>query len=225
MNGVFIILQVRLRSTRLPQKLLFPLCGISMFEHIVRRLLVPSLPEKIIVATTADTLPSIEKTSEKLGAAVMTGSEDDVLSRFADAVRLFDVKTLVRATGDNPLVSMEYVDRAVDLHVKSSAHLTSFPRLPYGTGVEVVEAGCLLEAHERAADPHEREHITQYIYRHPDEYSIVRGDPDKIVRRPELRLTVDTKEDYLRVRDIYEHLYRGEPIRLPDVIAYLDGTC
>ena len=71
-------------------------------------------------------------------------------------------------------------------------------------------------------DPFEREHITQYIYRHTSEFSIIRGALRAHFSRPDIRLTVDTEEDYLKLVDIYESLYTGVPIKLTDVIKYVD---
>ncbi len=218
-----IVLQVRISSTRLPGKLLLPLKGMSIFEHILLRLKEVRGADGIIVATTADTEPLIRKKAEAHGAELLVGSEDDVLSRYVQAVTTYGLRTVIRATGDNPLVDIEYAQRAISLHRREKPDLTTFPALPYGTGVEVIEGTTLLQVALRAADPFEREHITQHIYRHEDSFTVLRAEPELSRARPEVRLTVDTEEDYRKMQEIYENLYRGAPIKVPDVLFFLDN--
>ncbi len=222
MGNTYIILQVRLSSTRLHRKLLLPLNGKSIFEHILQRLSGAKLPDGIIVATTEDTVPFIKPTAVEYGARIVVGSEEDVLARYVSAVETYNVDTVIRATGDNPLVCIEYIDKTVLLHRKRAADLTTFPGLPYGTGIELIKSAALLYAHARAADPQEREHITRYMYNHETEFRIIRGRPDALLHRPEIQLTVDTHADYEKMKRIYRALYTGRPILVRDVIAYLD---
>jgi len=223
MNRTSIILQVRIASTRLPGKLLLPLCGRSIFEHILLRLQCARKPSSIIVATTQDTVQAIRGIVEQYGVSLYIGSEEDVLRRFVEAAHVHDVDTIVRATGDNPLVSIHYLDRAVELHHTENADLTLYPQLPYGTGVEVIRCSVLDEVHGITEDPFEREHITQYLYRHESEYTIVRENPEDELMRPDIRLTVDTEEDYRNMCQIYEALYSDRPIDVHEVIRYLDN--
>jgi spore coat polysaccharide biosynthesis protein SpsF len=216
------VLQARLTSTRLPRKLLLPLCGVTILEHILIRLACSAQAGRVVVATTADTAPEIRGITEKHGAGLYVGSEQDVLGRYIDVVRAFDVGNVVRATADNPLVDIEYLDRALILHRSTGADLTAFPLLPYGTGVEVIKGEVLTAIGGLASDPFEREHLTQYLYRHESDFFILRGTPDGPMARPDVRLTVDTPEDYRRMQDIYENLYAGVPIKVAEAVEYLD---
>jgi len=222
MNRDYIVLQVRLSSTRLPGKLLLPLKGITILEHILIRLKMSRTAAGIIVATTHDTAPHISTITERYGARTLIGSEEDVLGRFIAVLRRFRIDNVVRATGDNPLVDIDYLDRALLLHRSSGADLTTFPLLPYGTGIEVVRGKVLQRIGRLTSDPFEREHITQYIYRHEGDFHIVRGRPDESMVRPEVRLTIDTELDYRRMLGIYENLYQGVPIKVEEALAYLD---
>ncbi|MFW6137638.1 MAG: cytidylyltransferase domain-containing protein [Spirochaetota bacterium] len=217
-----IVLQVRLRSRRLPGKLILPLKGGVIFYHVLSRLCSARRPNGVIVATTDDTLPYIEDIARNYGVEIITGSEKDVLGRFAQAVRRFNIANLVRATGDNPLVCIDYIDRTLELHRASGADLTTFPGLPYGTGVEVVSGPVLMEIERLATSTDQREHITRYIYQHDDTYLIEKGIAENHLKRPEVRLTVDTPEDYKRMKKIYQDLYRERPIKLDEVIEYWD---
>jgi spore coat polysaccharide biosynthesis protein SpsF len=223
MENDYIVLQVRLHSKRLPHKRLLPLKGGTIFWHVLTRLADAVNPRGVIIATTKDTEPLIKKTADDHGMPIVVGSETDVLSRFVKSIRSFNIENVIRATGDNPLVSIEYVDRALALHKASGADLTTYPDLPYGTGIEVVKGDILCEIDRLSDDMYEREHITQYIYRNEDGYFIKRGVPDPSLSRPDLKLTVDTEDDYKKMVDIYEKLYRGAPIKLQEVISYLDN--
>jgi len=223
MKRDYIVLQVRLNSTRLPGKLLFKLKGITIFEHILIRLLHAKLPKGIVVATTNNTFPWIKDIIEEYRVNYLIGPEEDVLKRYALVIEKYKIDNVIRATGDNPLVCIEYVDKTIELHHKENADLTTFPDLPYGTGVEVVKASTLLEADRLTHEPLEREHITQYIYHHDDKYRVVKAIPEKKFQLPNLRLTVDTVEDFKFVENIYNTLWKGEPILLEDVIKHLRG--
>ncbi|MFW6181150.1 MAG: cytidylyltransferase domain-containing protein [Spirochaetota bacterium] len=217
-----IILQVRYASTRLPAKLLLPLGGLSIYEQVLTRLLACREAGKLVVATTRDTEQYIRGITARYPVSVTLGSEQDVLGRYAAALREHGTVTVVRATGDNPLVCMAHADRAVRIHHRRGADLTVFPELPYGSGVEVVRAGALEEAASKADGPDEREHVTRYIYRHPHRFWVLECRPRPFYRRPDLRLTVDTMEDYQNMQDIYRALFRDRPIPLGEVIRYLD---
>jgi len=223
MKNNYIVLQVRINSKRLPKKLILPLKGITIFEHILKRLSLTNLPEGIIVATTKNTLPFISKIAKDYNAFILMGAEEDVLSRFVKAVDAYKLDNVIRTTGDNPLVCIDYIDKALLLHKRENADLTTFIDLPYGTGVEVIKGKILKDIEKITSDPFEREHITQYICRHESKYNIVKGNVEHKLKRPEIRLTVDTKDDYVKMCNIYEKLYKDEPIRLMDVIKYLDS--
>jgi spore coat polysaccharide biosynthesis protein SpsF len=222
MGKTAIILQVRIASTRLPGKLLLPLCGKSILEHILLRLQCVREASATIVAAPQNSADAIRAVVEQYGVSLFIGSEEDVLERFVDAARHHDVQTVVRATGDNPLVSIEYLDRSVRLHRSENADLTYYTQLPYGSGVEVIDRGALEKSHRLARDPFEREHITQYMYRHSSRFTLVEGVPDQEMKRPDIRLTVDTEEDYEKMCRIYDALYRGAPISVQDAISYID---
>lgn len=223
MERSYIVLQARIHSKRLPGKLLLPLKDISIFEHILKRLLMAREPDGIIVATTNETKPHIADVVKKYNLLIHIGSEEDVLERFVEAVERYGLTHVVRATGDNPLVCPEHIDRALMLHKKEKADLTVFPLLPYGTGIEVIRGAVLKKIHTLTEDPFEREHITQYIYRNRSNFRIVLGKPEPQYQRPELRLTVDNREDYEHMVKIYDNLYKDLPVGLNDVIKYIDN--
>ena len=133
---------------------------------------------------------------------------------------------IVRATGDNPLTCPRLAREILVIHESRHADLSHFLGCPWGTGVEVIEAGALFAAERDAARSDEREHLTTFMYRHPDRFTIVEEQAPPDCRMPEARVTVDTAEDYARVSRLFGDVYRGEPLEADAVAAWcrLNGT-
>ena len=216
--GVF--LQARLNSTRLPGKALLPLAGAPVVQHALRALRRVEAGVHAVL-TEPGSARALEPLAEAEGFDVFAGPEEDVLERFCLAARHFRVGRVVRATGDNPLVSARQVQALLELHRASGWQLSHFLGLPLGTGVEVVEAEALETANRASSDAYEHEHITTFLYRHPGRFRI--GEPacPEALRCPEARVTLDTREDYEQLQRIYRELYRGEPIELEALVAWL----
>jgi spore coat polysaccharide biosynthesis protein SpsF len=201
-------LQVRLHSQRLPRKALLPLKGGSVLEHTLRALRrVPADVHALL--TDERSVEAFSAAARQAGFALLVGPEEDVLGRFAQAVREFRVERVIRATGDNPLVCPDQAVALMEIHRRNRLCLSHFVRTPLGTGVEIVEAEALLEAEAQSVDPFEREHITTYLYRHRDRFRVgeIAAPPHWCF--PEGKVTLDTPSDYDRLGRIFADLYRG----------------
>jgi spore coat polysaccharide biosynthesis protein SpsF len=176
------------------------------------------------VVTETGSAPALEPLSAAEGFAVFAGPEEDVLERFCLAARHFRVGRVVRATGDNPLVSARQVEALLGLHRAAGWDLSHFLGLPLGTGVEVVETEALEAANRASSDAYEHEHITTFLYRHPERFRIAEPPCPEPWRCPEARVTLDTREDYELLQRIFRELYRGEPIELEALVAWLRGA-
>ena len=218
MTGVF--LQVRLDSTRLPKKALLPLGEKTVVEHAMRALSLVEA-DSYVVLTDEESAEELYPYVRDENFELFVGSKEDVLKRYADAAREYGCGRVVRATGDNPLVSAEAARRICALHEESSADYSGFRGLPLGTGIECVETQALFEAEHEAGSRHEREHVCPYIYEHPDRFIVNRPQAPSEYHFPEGRVTLDTKEDYKRLEELYEQLYRGGPVPIMEVIRYL----
>ena len=216
--GVF--LQARLGSTRLPRKALLPLAGTTVLQLTMRALARVEADVHALLTEPASRSAFAGLAREE-GFQLFVGSEQDVLDRFCRAAARFGVRRVVRATGDNPLVSPAQVRSLLELHEARGWQLSHYLGPPLGTGVEVVEAQALAEAGEEARDPYEREHVTPYLYRHPERFRV--GEPPCPARwhLPEARVTLDTAEDYERLRALFGELYRGEPLETEELVAWL----
>jgi spore coat polysaccharide biosynthesis protein SpsF len=219
--GVF--LQARLNSTRLPGKALLPLAGSPVVQHALRALRRVRADVHAVL-TEPGSAPALEPLARAEGFALFAGPEEDVLERFCLAARRFHVGRVVRATGDNPLVSALQVQALLDLHCSAGWQLSHFIGLPLGTGVEVVETEALEAANRASSDAYEHEHITTFLYRHPERFRIAEPACPEAWRLPEARVTLDTREDYELLQRIFRELYRGEPIELEALVAWLRRT-
>jgi spore coat polysaccharide biosynthesis protein SpsF len=215
-----VLLQVRLHSHRLPHKALLPLQGEAVLTHVLRAL-KPIHAEVFALLTEPGSLAALEPLAQEEGFSVFIGPEEDVLARYARAVESYQVKRIIRATGDNPLVSARAAEALLAIHERERFDLSHFLGNPLGTGVEVVEAGALLEAQARARDPYEREHITTYLYRHPRKFRVGEIPCPEEWAFPQARLTLDTEEDYALIRELFTDLYTRRPIEIEEVVEWL----
>ncbi|MCK5735540.1 MAG: hypothetical protein KAH21_03635, partial [Spirochaetaceae bacterium] len=190
-----VFLQVRLDSSRLPRKALLKLSDLTVVEHAMRSLDAVKADHRMLV-TTRDSESSLGPLAEKSGWGLFVGSKNDVLSRYVMAARETGAQRLVRATGDNPLVSAAMANAAIKLFEESNADFAGFSELPLGAGVEIVSVPCLEEALKESEDSYEREHVSPFLYNRPERYRIVVPPAPEGYRAPGTRITLDTPEDY-----------------------------
>jgi spore coat polysaccharide biosynthesis protein SpsF len=217
MERTGIILQARLGSRRLPGKVLAPIGGRTILDHCVARLTASGLP--IVVATTELAEDdAVERAAQRLGVQIFRGPEHDVLARFIGAAHAFAFTEIIRATADNPLVDQGAVPRTVVFRQRVGADHVIECGLPVGTAVEAVSLDALERAAALATDPYDREHVTSFI-RRDTRFRALRAVAPGDVRRPGLRLTVDTPEDLEFIREVYASLDCGR--QLPALTAVI----
>ena len=208
-----IVLQARLDSSRLPGKSLLPLGGSPLILRVMEAL--NRIPAELrVLACSEDSAAAFEPLAAEAGFELFAGPKDDVLERYCLVMRHFDIRHLIRATGDNPFV---FTDAAAAINAEAlalGADYAGYSGLPTGAGVETVSARALLRAGVEAAGTFEREHVCPYLYAHPELFLLHR--PLAPLRwqcwsaaRP-IRLTIDTPEDYERAQALYAELDRLE---------------
>lgn len=199
-----IVLQARMGSTRLPGKVLAAISGQPLLAHCVERLQQSGLP--VIVATTTGLEDDVvAETAERLGALVLRGLADDVLARYAQAVTEFGLFEVVRATADNPAVDIDAPARCLELLRRTGADHVVERGLPHGAAVEAVSASAILLAAAQATIAADREHVTPFIKR-DEQFVAIDAIAPGALRRPTLRLTVDTPEDLDFVRKVFSRI-------------------
>ena len=219
-----IITQARATSTRLPAKVLLTAGGRSYLEHHLDHLQATGLP--VIVATTTNEADEqIVEIAAKAGVPVFRGSELDVLSRFAGAIREHELDGVVRVTSDCPLIDPEVVAAGVDrfrteaaenLYVSNCLERT-YPR---GMDYEVFSGTRLLKADAEATLPADREHVTSYLHQN-------RTGDMRLVNMPwtesgsQYRLTLDTEDDRLLLATLIED-FGAADLNVADLVAIMD---
>jgi spore coat polysaccharide biosynthesis protein SpsF len=151
-----------------------------------------------ILACPDDCVPDFTPLADAAGFIISTGPKDDVLRRYCIAIKRYGPDRVIRATGDNVFV---FTDAAEAINREASdlgADYAGYSGLPYGAGVESVAAEALLRADAEAAETMEREHVCPYLYKHPELFRLHRPPAPSQWQAPELRITVDTQEDYDR---------------------------
>jgi glutamate-1-semialdehyde 2,1-aminomutase len=164
---VLAIVQARMGSTRLPGKVLKEVNGKPLIEILFHRLSLSKKIDKIILATTQhkenDILAEIV---EKRGFEVFRGSEDDVLDRYYQAAKIMEAETIVRVSGDSPIIDPVLLDNIITLFIQTEADFatnTNPPTYPDGMDASVCSFQTLKKAWQEASSKFDREHVTPYI--------------------------------------------------------------
>jgi spore coat polysaccharide biosynthesis protein SpsF len=202
------VVQARLSSRRLPGKILMKMLARPILDHLLEGLSHAVRLDHIVLATSID--PSDAPTAgfaAARGIPCHRGPLDDVAARLLHAGEEYQADAIVRISGDSPLIDPAIVDHAVGLFCEGAAEIVTNVRprtFPRGQSVEVIALNALRRTTARMTTSQEREHVTQYMYAHPQEYSIRSFvTPD---RRPEVQLSIDDAQDFARCAAILEAL-------------------
>jgi spore coat polysaccharide biosynthesis protein SpsF len=222
------IIEARMSSTRLPGKVLRPILGKPMLELLVERLERARQLDHIVIATTTNPGDrAIAELCRHLGIGCFRGSEDDVLDRVLRAAQHAQADVIVEITGDCPLIDPDIVDELVDVFKNNGFDYVSNNRertYPLGLDTQVFPTKVLEEVARLTQDPVDHEHVSLYIYEHPERFRLHNVPGDLPERYRDIRLTVDTAEDLALIAQIYESLYPAKPaFTLRDVLALFDG--
>jgi glutamate-1-semialdehyde 2,1-aminomutase len=165
--NVLAIIQARMDSTRLPGKVLKEVNGKPLIEILLHRLSQSNKIAKIILATSQSKENNLlVETVEKLGFDVFRGNENDVLDRYYHAAKEYQPTTVVRITGDCPIIDPQLVDAVIELYQQNTADYASNtepPTFPDGLDTEVFSFAALKACYEQAEKLFEREHVTPFI--------------------------------------------------------------
>jgi spore coat polysaccharide biosynthesis protein SpsF len=217
-TGVF--LQARLGSTRLPGKALLQIEGKAIICHAMEALINIKTDVHVLL-TDAASHSRLEPFAAACGFTLFTGSAFDVLNRFVSAAALFNVDTVIRATGDNPLVDAEAAELILSSHLSADADYSGFNDMPLGTGVEILKTSALIKAEKETADQYDHEHVSPYLYKNPGIFKINRISAPSRLCLPGSLVTVDTEDDLKYLKKLYRELYRGQPLEIEEIIPWL----
>ena len=222
--NIVAIIQARMKSTRLPGKVLADICGKPMLHYVIARAKRAKMANLVVVATSADPADDlIEEFCAANAVPCFRGSENDVLERYYRAAMQFDANIIVRLTADCPLIDPLVIDQVTQRILESNSDYVSNVlqlTFPDGLDTEVLTFDALARAWHEATLPSEREHVTSYIINRPNLFRL--GCIKNNVDLSQLRWTVDKPEDLELIRKIYRSLGCNDTIfSTGDVLSLL----
>ena len=224
MSSIEIYVQARMGSTRLPGKVLKNVLGKPLLVYLLERLKRSAQATYLAILTTEQTEDdAIFKICQEHRIPCFRGSVNDVLSRYYLYALERKPNAIVRVMADCPLLDPAIIDAVITEYQKQEVDYVSNTlqyTYPRGMDVEVFSFKALIQAYEEARKEGEREHVTLYMYRHPEIFKIhnVYGKKDY----SQYRLTVDTPEDFELIKNIIEYLYPVKPaFTIEDIMASL----
>jgi spore coat polysaccharide biosynthesis protein SpsF len=219
------IIQARMSSTRLPGKMLTSIMGKPLIQYVIDRIFKSKRIDNFILATTNNPQDRVLiQFAKKNSLDFFTGDENDVLDRFYQAAKRFSIKIIVRITPDDPFKDPEIIDKAVEIFLNGQDridYVTNIlpPTYPIGLDIEVFTFEALQKAWNEAKKPSEREHVTPYIWNHPEIFQIENFGLEKNLSY--LRWTLDDYRDLQFTQEIYQRLYPKKKIFLMNDILKL----
>lgn len=225
------IIQARTGSTRFPGKVLQEILGVPLILRVVERICRSKMITIVVVATSdLESDNVIVSLLEKFNTCfdkrvkVCRGSEQDVLDRYYQAAKTYELDVIVRSNGDNPIQDYRIIDRLIKIFIMDSDLSYASTRItkrtwPFGMDSEVFSFDALKKSWELAHLPEEREHVTLFMRNHPEIFTLFELTNEKDLS--DIRLSVDYKKDLEIVREIYNTFYhKKHDYSLDDILEY-----
>lgn len=223
MNATVLIIQARMGSSRLPGKVLLPLGDSCVLDYVVRRCrLVEGVSEVVVATSVLEADNAIADWCASNGVACFRGPEDDVLARFIQCAARYDADYVIRVTSDCPFIDYELGNVMMAEMAKAPADLTNWVGgITIGLPMELISFRALQYIDQHGKEPRHREHVTYYAYEFPEQFQAVKIPVPVDLHAPQLRITLDTPEDYEMLKQVAAH-FRGDPtVSSRQVIRYL----
>jgi spore coat polysaccharide biosynthesis protein SpsF len=208
--NIVVIVQARIGSTRLPGKVMLKLEDKTVLAHVIERCRQIMLANEVVIATTVkqdDDL--IEQEANRLGVYCHRGSEDNVLHRYYEAAQARKADVVVRVTSDCPLLDPEVANQVIAKFIAKKGtdycSNTLTRTYPQGLDVEVFSFSALERAFVNGLQSYEQEHVTPYLYQHPEIFELAAFVAAE--NYSQYRWTLDTQEDWLLIQEMYRRLY------------------
>lgn len=219
---IIAITQARMSSSRYPGKVLKTLFDHPMAWHQLQRTKRAKLLDRCILATSSD--PSDDELANYFinnNELVYRGSLNNVLSRYYECAKQYNATHVVRLTADCPLIDPLVIDKVIASHLDNDNDYTCTHLYPIGISVEVCKFDVLKTAYYEANLRSQREHVTLFIYKHPERFKI--GQLSYKEDLSDLRWTVDYKEDFEFVSRVYQALYPdNKNFGIADILKLLE---
>lgn len=214
---VFVVAQARIGSTRLPGKVLRPLAGRPIVQWVLARASRAHVEGVILAIPDGTEDDVLAQFADEGGWQFFRGSAEDVQARYLAAAAAVGALELVRLTCDNPFVDAVLVDGLVSAHLRAGADYSAYHHggnHPVGLAVEVFSVSALARAREIGTHAYEREHVTPGLYQRPEAFKIHAEPSPFVVRRGDLRMTIDTLEDLEAMERLVDLVRNDDPMNV-----------
>ena len=221
------IVQARVNSKRLPGKILMPVFGKSLLQHLLERLKRLKTIDDLIVATTKYKLDDqTAKIAKLINVKIYRGDEHNVLKRYYDCAKINKSSIIIRVTADCPLIDIKYINELLKIFLKNDYDYLSnldLNYLPDGFHCEIFNFRSLEKAQKLAKSKFDREHVTSFLWSNPKIFSIHHYCGKKLKNHSkDIRLTLDYHEDYILIKKVMEKLYKKNKFfSLVEITAFL----
>lgn len=222
-----VLIQARMGSSRLPDKVMADICGKPDVEWVVQRVKKSKLIDEVMVITSIEkeNLPIIEKCAQ-MGVRTFVGSEDDVLDRYYQAARLIRPEYVIRITADCPMYDAAILDSMLRELKIDTDYMTIVPdSFPDGLDTEIMKFSALEESWRNARLASEREHVTLYIKNHLELFNI-QEYIFPISNTEHYRWTLDEEKDLEFITAVYKYFAEQgmeNDFGYRDVLSLLDS--
>jgi len=232
-NNIGLIIQARIGSTRLPRKMMIPFYnGDTILSLLIKRIKYAFPDYPIILATTENKADDeIALVGQNLGINTFRGNEEDVLDRFISASEHYNIRKIIRICADNPFLDVFALKYLMDSFIKTHYDYLYFslsnnrPTIitHFGFWAEAVSYEALKRIALSTQEKKYREHVTKYIYENPSCFNLKNIVIDKeIESHSNIRLTVDTQEDFYLMQKIYaSYIETKSPLTAEYLIPFI----
>ena len=197
------IIQARMSSSRLPNKVLKLINGKPVLEYLVDQISYKNIDMPIIIATSDEEKDKkIINYCKSHGLKFYAGNLSNVASRFYDIIQIYNLDFFVRVCADSPLLDGKLVNKAI-LQINNDTDIITnvMPRtFPKGQGVEIVNCKTYSSIFPKFSSKNHLEHVTSYFYANQKKFNILNFSYDHDVS--EINLSIDTKKDYDKLSQI-----------------------
>jgi len=218
------VIACRVDSTRMYAKPMQLVGKYTILEHLLNQIKTSSMIDEIVLAISEN--PGNEifvDFAKKQKIKFIRGDDEDVLKRLIDGAKYVNADIIFRITSENPYIFWNGIDPLIKNHISGKHDFSFYEKIPLGAYFEVINLKALETSHRKGKRKHRSELCTLYIKENKNRFKINKLLPEKTFRRPELRLTVDSPQDLLLARILYENLGKNiEPIPLKNIIKFLD---
>ena len=223
-----IIIQARLGSKRLPNKVMKTIRGRILFDVMIKRVKKSKIIDKLIVATSKNEInKKIIRYCQKNKIDYFIGSEKDVMSRYVKAAKKYNIGTIIRLTADCPLIDPTDIDKLYKIYLNNydyvsntcPNHLSYFPD---GSDIEIFELKTLEKINQEEKRKKFREHVTLNYYNKKIYKTYILKDKKN---NSNIRYTLDYKEDFKVLQNIFNFFENKiEDVSRNEIVKYLNNN-